>query len=212
MNTFITTIDNIKVLTSPYQTSLYQVFSSIYYSVAHFCYNKKLFISGNCRLCLVEIKGMAKPIISCAIPVTKDLEVFTSSPLVLKAQENILEFLLINHPLDCPICDQGGACDLQEFSYNYGQGISRFFFKKSTTGAKNIDSLLKTSMNRCINCTKCIRLSYYLGIYTLSLFGRSLKSEITYINFKKLNKTNSHELFLNITTICPVGFLNSILK
>ena len=160
-------------------------------------------------MCLVEIVNIPKPIVSCSIPITPNSVILTKSPFALKSRENILEFILLNHPIDCAVCDQGGECDLQEFSQLFGQGVSRFFFFKKATSYKNLNSLVITSMNRCINCTKCTRLSYKLGLNSLSLLGRSLKSEIYNFNFifEKKKKFKTHVLFSNVIDICPVNAL-----
>jgi NADH dehydrogenase/NADH:ubiquinone oxidoreductase subunit G len=204
---FTLTLDHIKVLVQPFQKTLYQILNHVYYSIPHFCFNKKLFIGGNCRMCLIEIIGVMKPIISCSTPVTPGLVLLTKTPFILKSRENILEFLLLNHPLDCAICDQGGECDLQEFTELYGQGTGRMLFFKSPSSIKSLHSLIITVMNRCINCTKCIRLGYYMGSSALSLLGRSKKANIynvSYIYFSK-KKYKKHELFSNLLDICPVS-------
>jgi len=207
--TFTITLDNVKILVKPFQKTLYQVLNYVYYDIPHFCFNKKLFIGGNCRMCLIEIINIPKPIVSCSMPVSPGLKILTKSAFVLKSRENVLEFLLLNHPLDCAICDQGGECDLQEFTESYGQSSGRMFFFRNTSSVKNISPLIITVMNRCINCTKCVRLSYYMGLSSLSLFGRSIKSDIyniiyVYISKKKFKK---HELLSNILDICPVSNL-----
>ena len=202
--TLIITIDNILIPTKPMHKTILQVLNHLYYNLPHFCYSKKLFISGNCRMCLIEVLNIPKPVVSCSIPVSANNVIFTKSALALKARENVLEFLLINHPLDCPICDQGGECDLQEYSESAGQASSRYsFFKKATT-FKNLNKLITTSMNRCINCTKCIRLSFKMGINSISLFSRSLSSEIYSFNSVFTVNRNENFLFNNLIAICPV--------
>jgi NADH dehydrogenase/NADH:ubiquinone oxidoreductase subunit G len=200
-------LDNVKIMIKPFQKTLYQVLNYLYFNIPHFCYNKQLFIAGNCRMCLVEIVNVPKPIVSCSVPLTPNSIILTKSAFALKSRENILEFILLNHPIDCAICDQGGECDLQEYSQGFGQGVSRFFFFKKYNSYKNLNSLVVTSMNRCINCTKCTRLSYKLGLNTLSLLGRSLKSEIYNFGFifQKKRKFKTHELFSNVIDICPVS-------
>merc|ERR1712124_42010 len=129
--------------------------------VPRFCFHKKLSIAGNCRMCLVEIEKFPKPVSSCTLNVSEGMRIFTKTPLVRKAQETVLEFLLINHPLDCPICDQGGECDLQDQSMAFGNDRSRFvdvnFEGKTAIEDKNIGPLVKTIMTRCIQCTRCVR-------------------------------------------------------
>ena len=178
-------------------------------NIPHYCYHKSLSISGNCRMCLVELKNSPKPIVSCAMSAKSCLnnsEVFTNSPLVKKARENVLEFLLLNHPLDCPICDQGGECDLQDQSLFFGITKKRFYNFKRVVTDKNIGPIVKTVMTRCIHCTRCVRFaSEIAGTSDLGMFGRGLDSEIgTYVT-----KTFQSELSGNIIDLCPVGALTS---
>ena len=178
-------------------------------NIPHYCYHKNLSISGNCRMCLVELKNSPKPIVSCAMSAKSCLnnsEVFTNSPLVKKARENVLEFLLLNHPLDCPICDQGGECDLQDQSLFFGVAKKRFYNFKRVVTDKNIGPIVKTVMTRCIHCTRCVRFaSEIAGTEDLGMFGRGLDSEIgTYVT-----KTFQSELSGNIIDLCPVGALTS---
>jgi NADH-quinone oxidoreductase chain G len=178
-------------------------------NIPHYCYHKNLSISGNCRMCLVELKNSPKPIVSCAMSAKSCLnnsEVFTNSPLVKKARENVLEFLLLNHPLDCPICDQGGECDLQDQSLFFGISKKRFYNFKRVVTDKNIGPIVKTVMTRCIHCTRCVRFaSEVAGTEDLGMFGRGLDSEIgTYVT-----KTFQSELSGNIIDLCPVGALTS---
>jgi NADH-quinone oxidoreductase chain G len=178
-------------------------------NIPHYCYHKSLSISGNCRMCLVELKNSPKPIVSCAMSAKSCLnnsEVFTNSPLVKKARENVLEFLLLNHPLDCPICDQGGECDLQDQSLFFGISKKRFYNFKRVVTDKNIGPIVKTVMTRCIHCTRCVRFAGEIaGTEDLGMFGRGLESEIgTYVT-----KTFRSELSGNIIDLCPVGALTS---
>jgi len=178
-------------------------------NIPHYCYHKSLSISGNCRMCLVELKNSPKPIVSCAMSAKSCLnnsEVFTNSPLVKKARENVLEFLLLNHPLDCPICDQGGECDLQDQSLFFGISKKRFYNFKRVVTDKNIGPIVKTVMTRCIHCTRCVRFAGEIaGTEDLGMFGRGLESEIgTYVT-----KTFQSELSGNIIDLCPVGALTS---
>jgi len=163
-------------------------------------------VAGNCRMCLVEIEKSPKPVPSCTLQVMEGMKVFTKTPLVQKAQESVLEFLLINHPLDCPICDQGGECDLQDQSINFGSDSSRFYIKKRGVEDKNIGPIVKTVMTRCIHCTRCVRFATEVaGLKDLGTTGRGKKTEIgTYIS--KVLKT---ELSGNVVDLCPVGALTS---
>ena len=174
--------------------------------VPRFCYHEKLSIAGSCRMCLVEIEKSPKPVASCAMPISKGMVIFTDTPLVKKAQESVLELLLINHPLDCPICDQGGECDLQDITLNFGSDRSRFFEVKRVVEDKECGPIIKTIMTRCIHCTRCIRfLSELAGTDYLGSIGRGDSMEIgTYLN--KYIKT---ELSGNLVDICPVGALTS---
>lgn len=177
-------------------------------SIPHYCYHKNLSISGNCRMCLIELKKSPKPIVSCAMDAKSSLaantEIHTNSPLVKKARENIMEFLLLNHPLDCPICDQGGECDLQDQSLFFGITKKRFYNYKRIVIDKNIGPIVKTVMTRCIHCTRCVRFAAEIaGVEDLGVFGRGMKSEIgTYVN-----RAFQSELSGNVTDLCPVGAL-----
>lgn len=176
--------------------------------VPHYCYHKQLSIAGNCRMCLIELKKSPKPVVSCSINAKSTLigntEVFTNSPLVKKSRENIMEFLLLNHPLDCPICDQGGECDLQDQSLFFGFTKKRFYNYKRVVTDKNLGHIVKTVMTRCIHCTRCVRFATEIaGVEDIGVFGRGINSEIgTYIN-----KTFQSELSGNIVDLCPVGAL-----
>ena len=125
--------------------------------IPHFCFHERLQIAGNCRMCLVEMERSPKPIASCAMPVAEGMVIRTNTPVIKKAREGVMEFLLINHPLDCPICDQGGECDLQDQAFKYGKGTSRYTENKRSVVDKNLGPLVKTQMTRCIHCTRCIR-------------------------------------------------------
>ncbi|MET3897089.1 NADH-quinone oxidoreductase subunit G [Devosia sp. UYZn731] len=183
--------------------------------IPRFCYHERLSVAGNCRMCLVEVKGgPPKPTASCAMSV-KDLrpgpngeppEMFTNSPMVKKAREGVMEFLLINHPLDCPICDQGGECDLQDQAMAYGVDKNRFAENKRAVEDKYIGPLVKTSMNRCIHCTRCVRFTTEVaGIAEMGLLGRGEDAEIT----TYLEKALTSELQGNVIDLCPVGALTS---
>ena len=178
-------------------------------NIPHYCYHKNLSISGNCRMCLIELKNSPKPIVSCAMNAKSCLangDIFTNSSLVKKARENVLEFLLLNHPLDCPICDQGGECDLQDQSLFFGLTKKRFYSFKRVIIDKNIGPIVKTVMTRCIHCTRCVRFATEIaGVEDIGMFGRGLDSEIgTYIE-----KIFQSELSGNVIDLCPVGALTS---
>src|SRR5580700_7739298 len=179
-----------------------------------FCYHERLSIAGNCRMCLVEIKGGPKPVASCAWgvrdcrpgPKGEPPEISTKSPMVKKAREGVMEFLLINHPLDCPICDQGGECDLQDQAMGYGADSSRFSENKRAVDDKHIGPLVKTSMNRCIQCTRCVRfVTEVAGAPELGAIGRGEDMEIT----SYLEHALSSELQGNVVDLCPVGALTA---
>ena len=183
--------------------------------IPRFCYHERLSVAGNCRMCLVEVKGgPPKPQASCAMSV-KDLrpgpngeppEMFTNTPMVKKAREGVMEFLLINHPLDCPICDQGGECDLQDQAMAYGVDTSRYAENKRAVEDKYIGPLVKTSMNRCIHCTRCVRFTTEVaGISEMGLLGRGEDAEIT----TYLEQALTSELQGNVVDLCPVGALTS---
>jgi NADH-quinone oxidoreductase subunit G len=174
--------------------------------VPRFCYHKKLTIAANCRMCLVEVEKAPKPLPACATPVAEGMKVFTRSKRAISAQKATMEFLLINHPLDCPICDQGGECELQDLAMGFGRGVSRYTERKRIVKDKNLGSLVSTDMTRCIHCTRCVRFGAEIaGIQELGTTGRSDKMEIgTYIE-----KSVDHELSGNIIDLCPVGALNN---
>ena len=178
-------------------------------TIPHYCYHNNLSIAGNCRVCLVELKNSVKPIVSCATSASSVFfgnQIYYDSVLIKKARENIIEFLLLNHPLDCPICDQGGDCDLQDQSLFFGITKRRFYNYKRIVHDKNLGSLIKTVMTRCIHCTKCVRFATEIaGVVELGTFGRGKNSEIgTYIS-----KIFSTELSGNIIDLCPVGWLSN---
>ena len=190
-------------------TPLIEYCETLGINIPHYCYHKNLSISGNCRMCLVELKNSPKPIVSCAMTAKSCLtngDVYTNSSLVKKARENVLEFLLLNHPLDCPICDQGGECDLQDQSLVYGGDRGRFKEFKRATEDKNCGPLIKTIMTRCIHCTRCVRFANEVaGVFGLGTSGRGNSIEIsTYID-----KLFVSELSGNVIDLCPVGALTS---
>lgn len=174
--------------------------------IPHFCYHERLNIAGNCRMCLIEMDKAPKPVASCATTVSEGMVVKTNTELVKKAREGVMEFLLINHPLDCPICDQGGECDLQDQAFKYGRGGSRFSENKRSVKDKDLGPLVKTHMTRCIHCTRCVRFSTEIaGVEELGAVGRGEKMQIT----SYLEKTLTSELSGNVIDLCPVGALTS---
>jgi NADH-quinone oxidoreductase subunit G len=175
--------------------------------IPRFCYHERLSIAGNCRMCLVEVKpGPPKPQASCALPAAEGQEIRTDSPMVKKAREGVMEFLLINHPLDCPICDQGGECDLQDQSVAYGRGASRYEENKRAVTEKYMGPLIKTVMTRCIHCTRCVRFSEEIaGVDEIGALYRGESMQIT----TYLEKAAAHELSANVIDLCPVGALTS---
>ncbi len=195
-------------------TTVLQACEQAGFEIPRFCYHERLSIAGNCRMCLVEVKGMPKPIASCAMnvndlrpgPEGQPPEICTITQPVKKAREGVMEFLLINHPLDCPICDQGGECDLQDQAMAYGDKSSRFDENKRAVEDKNIGPLIKTQMTRCIHCTRCVRfMTEIAGVEELGLIGRGEDAEIT----TYLEKGITSELSGNVIDLCPVGALTS---
>ena len=174
--------------------------------IPRFCYHEKLSIAGNCRMCLVEIEKSPKPVASCAMPVSEGMNIKTNTPLVEKARKGVMEFLLANHPLDCPVCDQGGECDLQDQSMFYGIDKSRYKENKRSVKEKYMGPLIKTQMTRCIHCTRCIRFATEVaGVPELGAIGRGEDMEIT----TYLEKSMQSELSANVVDLCPVGALTS---
>jgi NADH-quinone oxidoreductase subunit G len=174
--------------------------------VPRFCYHEKLSIAANCRMCLVEVEKAPKPLPACATPVAEGMKVFTKSPRAIAAQKATMEFLLINHPLDCPICDQGGECELQDLAMGFGRDIARYSEGKRVVQDQNLGPLVSTDMTRCIHCTRCVRFGQEIaGIPELGTVGRGDRMQIsTYIE-----KSVDHELSGNIIDLCPVGALNN---
>jgi NADH-quinone oxidoreductase subunit G len=175
--------------------------------IPHFCYHKKLSIAANCRMCLVEVEKAPKPLPACATPVTQGMKVFTHSAKAVEAQRSVMEFLLINHPLDCPICDQGGECQLQDLAVGYGNSSSRYSEEKRVVFHKNVGPLISMEeMTRCIHCTRCVRFGQEVsGIMELGMVNRGEHSEITTFS----GQTIDSELSGNMIDICPVGALTS---
>jgi len=174
--------------------------------IPRFCYHEKLSIAGNCRMCLVEMEKSPKPIASCAMPAAEGMNIKTNTTLVEKARKGVMEFLLANHPLDCPVCDQGGECDLQDQSLYYGVDKSRFIENKREVSEKHMGPLIKTQMTRCIHCTRCVRFATEVaGIPEIGAIGRGENMEIT----TYLEKSMESELSANVIDLCPVGALTS---
>ncbi|RAK61083.1 NADH-quinone oxidoreductase subunit G [Phenylobacterium hankyongense] len=175
--------------------------------IPRFCYHERLSIAGNCRMCLVEVKpGPPKPQASCALPAAEGQEIFTDTPMVKKARHGVMEFLLINHPLDCPICDQGGECDLQDQAMGYGRDDSRYAENKRAVEEKFMGPLIKTVMTRCIQCTRCVRfITEVAGVPEIGLISRGEDVEIT----TYLDRAVTSELSANVIDLCPVGALTS---
>ncbi len=200
------TIDGIEV-TVPQGATVLQACEAAGKEIPRFCYHERLSIAGNCRMCLVEVKpGPPKPQASCALPAADKQEVRTDSAMVKKAREGVMEFLLINHPLDCPICDQGGECDLQDQSIAYGRGHSRYHETKRAVTEKYMGPIVKTIMTRCIQCTRCVRFAQEVaGVEEIGAIGRGENMQIT----TYLEKAATSELSGNIVDLCPVGALTS---
>jgi len=175
-------------------------------TIPRFCYHETLSVSGNCRMCLVEIEGMEKPAASCLTEMSEGISIYTDSLFVKKARENVLETLLVNHPLDCPICDQAGECDLQDQAKTFSSDYSRYFFKKRGVEDKNCGPLIKTIMTRCIHCTRCVRFgSEVAGIEFLGTLNRGTSTEIG----SYLSKFFDSEISGNVIDLCPVGALTA---
>jgi len=175
--------------------------------IPHFCYHKKLSIAANCRMCLVQVEKAPKPLPACATPVTNGMKVFTHSDLAVQAQKGVMEFLLINHPLDCPICDQGGECQLQDLAVGYGGMQSRYQEEKRVVFHKDAGPLISMEeMSRCIHCTRCVRFGQEIaGIMELGMVNRNMHSEITTF----VGRSVDSELSGNMIDLCPVGALTS---
>ncbi|KAJ3986449.1 Ndufs1, NADH-ubiquinone oxidoreductase 75kD subunit (775) [Lentinula detonsa] len=201
------TVDG-KEVTVPQGSALIQACEAAGATIPRFCYHDRLAIAGNCRMCLVEVERSPKPVASCAMPAMPGSKVWTNTPLVHEAREGVMEFLLSNHPLDCPICDQGGECDLQDQSMRYGSDRTRFheIAGKRAVENKDLGPLVKTSMNRCIQCTRCVRFANEVaGVEELGTTGRGNDLQIGMY----VEKTMDSELSGNVVDLCPVGALTS---
>jgi NADH-quinone oxidoreductase subunit G len=199
------TIDGIEITVEP-GTSIIQAAEQLGIEIPRFCYHDKLSVPANCRMCLVEVEKSPKPVASCAMPCSEDMKVFTNSALVKKARKGVMEMLLINHPLDCPICDQGGECDLQDQAVAYGFDRSRYEEEKRAVKDKELGPLVKTVMTRCIHCTRCVRFGDEIaGVNDLGVLNRGEHLEIgTYVQ-----QMASSELSGNLIDVCPVGALTN---
>ncbi len=199
------TVDGIEVEVPP-GASIMQACEAAGAEIPRFCYHERLSVAGNCRMCLVEVERSPKPVASCAMPVAPDMVVRTQSDLVKTAREGVMELMLINHPLDCPICDQGGECDLQDQAMGYGHDASRFSDTKRAVENKNMGPLVNTVMTRCIHCTRCVRFSTEVaGVPEIGAIGRGEDMEIT----TYLEASLDSELSGNVIDLCPVGALTS---
>ncbi len=199
------TIDGMEVTVEP-GTSIIQAAEQLGIEIPRFCYHDKLSVPANCRMCLVEVEKSPKPVASCAVPCAEDMKVFTKSAIAQKARKGVMEMLLVNHPLDCPICDQGGECDLQDQAVAYGFDRTRYTEEKRAVKDKELGPLVKTVMTRCIQCTRCIRFGEEIaGVNDLGMIGRGEHIEVgTYVE-----QMISSELSGNLIDVCPVGALTS---
>ncbi len=187
-------------------TTVIEAANSLGIYVPHFCYHKKLSVAANCRMCLVEVEKAPKPLPACATPATNGMKVRTHSPLAVDAQKGVMEFLLINHPLDCPVCDEGGECQLQDLAVGYGASASRYQETKRSVPNKFLGSLIATEMTRCIHCTRCVRFGIEIaGMMELGMVGRGEAAEILAF----VDRTVDSEISGNMIDVCPVGALTS---
>jgi NADH dehydrogenase (ubiquinone) Fe-S protein 1 len=198
-------INNYKFLLKPNVTIL-EACKTANIEIPRFCYHERLSVSGNCRMCLIEVANSPKPVVACTTPVVHGMKIYTNTPLVKKARESVLEVLLINHPLDCPVCDQSGECDLQDQSKTFGNDRSRFYDFKAATEDKSLGNIIKTVMTRCIHCTRCVRFAQEIaGVGILGTLVRGSSTQVgTY-----LEKIFRSELSGNLADLCPVGALSS---
>lgn len=186
--------------------TIIQACENVGIQIPRFCYHEYLSIAGNCRMCLVEVDKSVKPVASCALLCENGIKIFTNTLLVKKAREGVMEFLLINHPLDCPICDQGGECDLQDQAMLFGNDRGRFYETKRVVSDIDIGPYIKTVMTRCIHCTRCIRfLTEIGGSFSMGTTGRGVKTEVGVYVAQYIDS----EVSGNIIDLCPVGALTS---
>ena len=189
-----------------HKLSVLEACKSLGYTIPRFCYHESLSLSGNCRMCLVEVVGIEKPAASCVTEIENGMKIWLNTSFVKKARENVLESLLLNHPLDCPICDQGGECDLQDQTFKYSIDTSKSFFNKNSVNDKNCGPLIKTIMTRCIHCTRCVRFS--TEIAGNEFYGTTLRGSHTEIS-SYIDKTFNSEISGNVIDLCPVGALTA---
>jgi NADH-quinone oxidoreductase chain G len=201
-------IDGVSVYVEP-GTTVFQACEKLGIELPRFCYHELLNISGNCRICIVEIEKIPKPQVACSFPVIDNIKIHTNSPVAIKAREGIIEFLLLNHPLDCPICDQAGECDLQNHYITHGPSQGRFFNTKRSVSDKNFGLLVKTVINRCIHCTRCVRFATDVaGVRNLGVIKRGIDIEISTFFTESFNS----EVSANVIDLCPVGALTDKLQ
>jgi len=198
-------VNGIEILVKP-GVSILEACKYAGLNLPRFCYHEILSVSGNCRMCLVEVEALEKPVASCVTEVTEGMVVYVDSPFVKKARENVVETLLLNHPLDCPICDQAGECDLQDQTKTFGANHSRYFFNKKGVEDKYCGPLIKTIMTRCITCTRCVRFS--TEIAGVDFFGTLNRGGSTEIGSYVAQMFKS-EISGNVIDLCPVGALTS---
>lgn len=190
-------------------TTVFQACEKAGVELPRFCYHELLNIAGNCRICIVEIEKIPKPQVACSLPVTENIKVYTHSPVALKAREGVIEFLLLNHPLDCPICDQAGECDLQNHYISHGSARGRFFNFKRSVSDKNFSFLVKTVITRCIHCSRCVRFATDVaGVKNLGIVKRGTNIEINTFSIEFFNS----EVSANVIDLCPVGALTDKLQ
>ena len=201
-------VNNVIVRVKP-EITVFQACEKIGIELPRFCYHELLNIAGNCRICIVEIEKIPKPQVACSLPVIDNIKIYTNSPVALKAREGVIEFLLLNHPLDCPICDQAGECDLQNHYISHGSSRGRFFNFKRSVPDKNFGLLVKTVITRCIHCTRCVRFAIDVaGIKNLGVVKRGVNIEINTFSLESFNS----EVSANVIDLCPVGALTDKLQ
>lgn len=208
MSSFFFYIDGVKInYKRTHFFTVLQYCDMIGVELPRFCYHDQLSISGNCRMCVIETSVSVKPVIACATELTEGIYIYTSSFLAITARENVLGFLLISHPLDCPICDQGGECDLQDLSMLFGSDTSSFFYCKRSVSDKVLGFFVKCVMDRCIHCTRCVRfMDELVGVPCLGTIGRGHETELsTFLDFDYVDSV----VLGNIIDLCPVGALTS---
>jgi NADH-quinone oxidoreductase chain G len=203
---FIEVYVNNQKITVQKNSTILEACDKIGIDIPRFCFHRFLSVAGNCRMCLVEVDKVPKPLAACATPATNNMKILTETPFVKKARENVLEFLLQNHPLDCPVCDQGGECDLQDMTLNFGSDTSRFSNTKRGVENKKIGLIVKTIMTRCIHCTRCVR--FATEVADVPTMGTSNRGQQTEIGFY-VSSTFKSELSGNLVELCPVGALTS---